>query len=92
MRKSKKDYFENLNEKNVTDNKRSWKAIKFFLSKTFHLPERINVTKEENNSSLTNCEEVAKELNNFFANAVNNLNITNYEDCNSLKKTWMILL
>ena len=39
---------------------------------------------KENNSLLTNCEEVAKELNNFFVNAVKNLNIPNYENCDSL--------
>ena len=45
---------------------------------------KINLTKEENNSLLINCEEVAKELNNFFENAVNNLNIPNYENSGSL--------
>ena len=76
LQKSKKDYFANLNEKNITDNKRFWKTVKLFLSKKNHFPERINLTEEENNSLLTNCEEVAKELNNFFANTVKNLNIT----------------
>ena len=54
------------------------------MSKKIHLSERINLTEEENNSLLTNCEEVAEELNNFFANAVKNLNISNYENCDSL--------
>ena len=58
--------------------------MKPFLSKTFHLPERIHLTKEENNSLLTNCKEVAKELNNFFANAVKNPNIPNFENCDYL--------
>ena len=62
----------------------SRKTVKPFLSKQIHLPERINLTKEENNSLLTNCEEVVKELSNFFANAVKNLNIPNYENCDSL--------
>ena len=38
----------------------------------------------KNKSLLTNCEEVAKELNNFFANAVKNLNIPNDENYESL--------
>ena len=84
LRKSKKDYFENLNEKNITDNKRFWKTVKPVLSENIHLPERINLTEEENSLLLTNCEEVAKQLNNFFANAVKNLNIPNYENCDSL--------
>ena len=52
--------------------------------KKIHLPERINFTEEESNSLLTNCKEVAKELNNFFANAVKNLNIPKYKNCDSL--------
>ena len=79
LRKSKKYYFGNLNKKNITDNKSFWKTVK-----KIHLSERINFTEEENNSLLTNCEEVAEELNNFFANAVKNLNISNYENCDSL--------
>ena len=31
LRKSKKDYFENLNEKNIADNKRFVKKILIFL-------------------------------------------------------------
>ena len=61
-----------------------WKTIKPFLSKKIHLPERINLTEKENNSLLTNCEKVAKELNNLFGNPVKNLNISNYVNCDSL--------
>ena len=54
LRKSKKDYFENLNEKNITDNKHFWETGKPLFSKKVHLPERMNFIKEENNSLLTN--------------------------------------
>ena len=54
-----------------------------FLQKTLFLG-RINLTDEENNSLLTNCEEVAKELNNFFANTVKHLNIPSFGNCDSL--------
>ena len=54
------------------------------MPKKIHLPETINLTEEEKNPLLTNCEEVAKELNNFFTNAIKNLNIPNYENCDSL--------
>ena len=57
------------------------------MKEKIHLPERINLTEEENNSLLTNCKEAAKELNNFFANAVKNLNIPNYENCDSLAES-----
>ena len=38
LQKSEKYYFPNLNEKNITDNKRLWKTVKPFLSKKIHLP------------------------------------------------------
>ena len=38
LRKSKKDYFPNLNEKNITDKERLWKTVKPFFSKKLHLP------------------------------------------------------
>ena len=47
LRKSKKDYFKNLNEKNFTNNKHFWKTVKHFLSKKFSFPERINLIEEE---------------------------------------------
>ena len=43
-----------LNEKNIGDNKLFWKIVKPFLLKKNHLPEKINVNAEENNSLLTN--------------------------------------
>ena len=76
LRKSKKDYFENRNEKNITDNKRFWETVK----QKNPPRQRINLTEEESNFLLTNCKEVAKELNNFFANAVKNLSISNHEN------------
>ena len=54
------------------------------VKKKIHLPKRINLTEEENNSLLTKREEVPKELYNFLANVVKNLNIPNYENCDSL--------
>ena len=52
--------------------------------KKCHFSERTNLTDEENDSWLTYWEEVPKELNNFSANAVKNLNISNYKNCDSL--------
>ena len=49
LRKSKKDYFSNLNEKQITDNKRFWKTVKPFLSNKVQSSERINLT-DENDS------------------------------------------
>ena len=58
LRKSKKDYFSNLNEKQITDNKRFWKTVKPFLSNKVQSSERINLT-DENDSLVTDCGKVA---------------------------------
>ena len=48
MRKSKSDYFENLNEKNINDNKTFWKTIKpFLLDKVTSTKKMILIGKEE---------------------------------------------
>ena len=78
LRKSKKDYFSKLNEKQITDNKRFWKTVKPFLSNKVQSSERINLT-DENNSLVTDCGKVEKELNSFFSSVVKNLNIPSYE-------------
>ena len=83
LRKSKKDYFSNLNEKQITDNKRFWKTVKPFLSNKVQSSERINLT-DENDSLVTYCGKVAKELNSFFSSVVKNLNIPSYESCDPL--------
>ena len=76
----KKDCFAKLNEKNITVNK---KPASLSFQKQIQYSERINLT-EENDSLFTSCEEIAKERNKFFANAVKNLNIPVYENFNSL--------
>ena len=83
LRKSKKDYFSKLNEKQITDNKRFWKTVKPFLSYKVQSQERINLT-DENDSLVTDCRKAAKELNSFFSSVVKNLNISNYEGCDPL--------
>ena len=42
--------------------------------------DRINLT-EKDDSLITNCEEVSRELNNLFPCAVKNLNIPNIGHC-----------
>ena len=81
---------QNCNEK--ADCKLFWKTVKRFLStkkknkRKLLIPERINLIEEENDFLLTIRDKVAKELNSFFANAVKNLRILNYEDFDSLEE------
>ena len=50
-----------------------------FLSNKIKSSERIELA-EEDDSSITNEEEVAMELNNFFSNAVINLKVPKFEN------------
>ena len=62
-------------------NETFWKTVQSILLKNKKsISWRINLT-EENDSLLTNNEKVAKEMNNFFVDAVKNFNIPNYESC-----------
>ena len=83
LRKSKKDYFTKLNEKQITDNKRFCKIVEPFLLNKVQSSERINIT-EESKSLVVDCGKVSKELNSFFSFVVKNLNISNYEGCDPL--------
>ena len=40
LKKAKKEYYKNLDEKNVIDNKKFWKTVKPLLSVTSHYPDK----------------------------------------------------
>ena len=75
LRKNKRDYFGNLNNKIVTDNRKFWKTIiPLFSEKTFHIE---CITLKESNKTITNNVELAWTFNTFFSEIVPNLNIDN---------------
>ena len=47
LRKSKSDYFRNLNEKIINDNKTFWKSIKPFLSDKVRLANKMTLIDNE---------------------------------------------
>ena len=59
LRKTKKDYFSKLKEKQTADNKRFWKTVKPFLSNKVQSSERINLT-DENDSLVIDCRKLQK--------------------------------
>ena len=78
MRKAKQDYFENLDLRNVTDNKKVWKTVKpLFTDKGMNHDKIILV---EDDEILSENEQISESLNNFFADVIINLNIPQYED------------
>ena len=78
LRKTKKRYYENLNEKSVVDNKLFWKTVKPLLSDKVAGKDEIHLI--ENNELVKTDLETAEVLNNFFSNIVQNLDISRYSN------------
>ena len=80
LRKTKINYYGNLDEKDITDNKKIWKTAKLLLS-----DKSINSDKAyfNENGELINSEpKTAEVLNEFFSSIVKNLKIPEYENLN----------
>ena len=73
LRKSKSDYFGNLNEKDINDNKTFWKTIKPFLSDKVRLTNKMTLI--DNEEIIMDYCNTPKVLNTFFSNIISNLNI-----------------
>ena len=78
LRKTKKAYYENLDERKGSDNKLFWKTVKPLLSEKFNARKRISLS--ENGEIVKIEKETAEVLNTFFGNIVKNLNISEYSD------------
>ena len=78
LKKSKKKYFANLNEKDILDNKLFWKTIKPSFSDKIMTRNRRNLKKSEKEEKIKTELETEKVLNEFFSNIVINLEISKY--------------
>ena len=47
LKKAKKEYYQNVEEKNVTDNERFWKTVKTLLSDKLVSQQKKNLTENE---------------------------------------------
>ena len=74
--KTKKQYYANLNEKDVADNKKLWKTVKPPLSDKLKSNKKITLVEDD--------KKVAEELNSFFSNVVENLKTPEYSETNPL--------
>ena len=78
LRKSKTNYYANLDEKKVSDNKLFWKVIKPSLLDKSSVKEQINFV--EKREILKTDLETAEVLNTFFGNIVKNLEINQFSN------------
>ena len=77
LKETKKTYFENLHPSKISDNKKFWKTVNpFFTEKATSTDD---ITLIENREIISDDRKVAEVFNNFFSNAVKNLNIDYYE-------------
>ena len=78
LQKSKREYFGNLNEKKLYDNKTFWSVVKPLLSNKVVSNEKIILV--ENDKIVENDKKSATVLNNFFSNIIKSLGIPQYKD------------
>ena len=82
LRKSKSEYFGNLNEKKISDNKTFSKTIKPFLSDKITSTQKITLIEKE--KIIMGDDNTAEVLNTFFSNIASNLKIKGYSNCDPL--------
>ena len=82
LKKAKKEYYQNLDGKNVIYNRKFWKTVKPLLSDKSVSRGKINMT--DNEKMLTSESETGETLNNLFSNKVKKLSIPKFNSNNSV--------
>ena len=87
LRKTKTNYYANLNEKDLTDNKQFWRTVKPLLSDKIKSSEKITLVEQREtldtdgniDDEIVNHDvKFAETLNRLFSNAVNDLKISGF--------------
>ena len=73
LRKTKRDYFKQLNNKVISDNKKFWQTISPLFSEKAFRKETIIL--KDSNRTITNNHELAETFNTFFSNITKNLKL-----------------
>ena len=66
-KKERKNYYNSLDMKNITDNKQFWKTIKPFLSEKIKTTSKMKL--KDQDKIISNDDKVAEEFSTFFENA-----------------------
>ena len=77
LKKEKRKYYNNLDPKIFKDNKTFWRRVKPHFSDK-HKGVQPDIIIVENGETTSDKMEVAEKLNNFFSEAVDNLDIESY--------------
>ena len=73
VRQARRNFFTNLDIRQVQNNKRFWKTVKPLLSNKSKSSDKIILT--EHDSIITDNEEIAETLNDYFINIVDSFKI-----------------
>ena len=76
FKKEKKKFYNKLNTRDITDNKKFWKTSKPLFSEKHN--SRNKITLVEGNNIISKDEEVPETMNAFFCNAVIELDIKGF--------------
>ena len=71
IKKAKRNYYENLDLKDINDNKKFWATVKPFFSNKIKSAENIYL--DESGEIIRNEKEVANVFNKYFVNIVPNI-------------------
>ena len=78
LRKTKRDYFANLDTRIMKDNRKFWKTENPLFSEKSYSKESISLINKD--GLITENEDLAKTFNNFFSNIVSKLGIEDVPD------------
>ena len=81
LRQAKKDYYKNLDIKNLTDNRKFWRSVKPLFNDKVKTSSTIVLM--ENNKIVSEDHVVATILNDHFANITKSLNIAGNNETES---------
>ena len=76
LRRTKKQYFNNINLKDISDNKKFWKCVTPYFSEKGSASTKLMLI--ENEEILTNESMVANVFNDFFLNVTADIDIKRY--------------
>ena len=82
LKKAKKNYFTNLNIKEITDTKTFWKTIKSSFNETSSSSSKITLS--EKGFVLSGNKKLYNKMNNYFINITKTLNLKPYKCSNTM--------
>ena len=75
LRKVKRNYFAELDNKILKDNRKFWKTGNPLFSEKAYQIESIKIISKDTEETITKNEELAETFNSFFSSMVDNLKI-----------------